>query len=475
MNKLNPPAQALRVSPPAAGGGLQPGLNRVDQLLCRQPPVVLWSVTLCLVAAIAASDRLTGYDMSLAVLYLAPIFIASWALGPRAGILASMICTASWSLSVLLMHSAALDPLLQVWDGSIQFVMFVVFSVVISNLKRALGRADERFATVLEGMDAAVYVCHAETGELLYANERFRASFPPGSSLPALPTGKRQGEFQDTASGRWHLVHSRNMRWIDESEVRLFLVTDITERKRTEALLHQQQEKLEATARLVAVGEMASTLAHELNQPLAAVVNYSRGCVRRLRSADWSAPELLETIEKAAAQAERAGEVLQRVRAFIARRTPNPIPCELNRIVQGIGPMLAVEARQLGAEVALDLEDRLPQVRGDPILLEQVILNLARNGLEAMREAPKAERRLEIRSRGDGRAIVLDVEDRGRGIDPQLEARLFTPFFTTKADGMGLGLHICRSIVEAHGGRIWMSRNAGRGVTLHFSLGTIGE
>lgn len=460
-----------RTLPGNPAGLPQPGLNRLDRYLGSLPPAAVWSIALALAVAIAASDYATGYDMSLAVLYLAPIFIVSWTLGQRSGILIAMLCSVIWSLSVLLMHPPLVDPLLQVWDGGIQFAMYVLFSIVIAKLRTALAQADDRFAAVLEGMDAAVYVSDGKTGELLYANERFRAGFPPGHPLPALPDDEHQGEFHDTARGQWFLVHIRSMRWVDGRPVRLVLATDITERKRSEAIFHGQQEKIEANARFVAVGEMASTLAHELNQPLAAVVNYSMGCVRRLRSGTGpDAGELLEMMEKTAAQAERAGKVLQRVRAFAGRRTPNPVPCDLNEIIRNIMPMLVNEAQQHSADIALQLVGQPLVVRGDTLLLEQVILNLARNALESMNDTPAAERRLTIRSRVEESAVVAEFVDCGRGIDPQLESHLFTPFFSTKPRGTGLGLHICRSIVEAHGGRLWMSRNADRGATFHVCL-----
>lgn len=450
------------------------GVSTVDRYLCELPPVGVFLLGLGLMGLIAGSDYLTGYDMSLAVLYLAPIFVVAWPLGIYAAIVMSIICTAVWFLSVLVMQAPSPDPLLQLWDGGIQFAMFVLFSVVITKLRAALGHADERFAAVLEGLDAAVYVRDVQTHELMYSNERFRKAFPPGTTLPTLPPDVRQGEFHDPARGHWYLVHSRPMRWIDGRTVDLQLATDITERRHTEALLRQQQEKIETTARLVTMGEMASTLAHELNQPLAAIVNYSMGCVRRLRSGNWNEAELLDAIEKGATQAERASKVVQRVRAFVARRAPNLAPCDVNEVVRGIAPMILREARQIGAELALHLSDRIPVVHADALLLEQVILNLARNGLEAMHDTPSSQRQLTIRSDSQtDDTVVVEFVDRGCGIDPQFEANLFTPFFSTKTNGMGLGLHICRSVVEAHGGRVWASRNADKGATFRFSLRTV--
>lgn len=438
------------------------------------PPGVLITLCLALVLVIGFLDYRSGYDMSMSMLYLAPIFLAAWRVGRKAGIAMAIIATAAWFLSVLYMREAHDEPLLHLWDGALQFAMFVTFAFVIARLKRALAHADERFATVLEGLNAAVYVCDIDTGELLYANEQFRATFPEGSGFPSLPATSQEGEVRDEGRGRWYLIHARPLRWIDGRTVRLQLATDITERRRAEALFRQQQEKMQLTARLVTAGEMAATLAHELNQPLAAITNYNMGCVRRLRSGTWSNAELLDAMEKGAAQAERASKVLERVRAFVGRQAPNMILCDINEILDGVASIIALDARRTGASLDLELSAMVPYVHADPVLMEQVVLNLSRNAFEAMNETPRSERKVAIRSRRNGNEVVeVEVSDTGRGIDPQVEADLFTPFFSTKPHGMGLGLHICRSIVEAHGGHMWMSRNDGRGVTFHFSLRTV--
>ena len=449
-------------------------MNKLIVYLSSMRPARLLAACLALVAIIGVIDYFTGYEINLAMVYLAPISITAWALGAHAAIVMAILATMAWYLSLLYTHSNYSQPWLHIWDGVLQFAMFVVFGIVISKLKTALGHADERFATVLEGLDAAVYVSDLETGEVVYANEQFRKTFPPTTNAPLVPLDVHQGEFHDAARGRWYLIHSRPMRWIDGRKVRLQLATDISERRRTEALFRQQQEKMQITARLVTVGEMATTLAHELNQPLAAIVNYSMGCVRRLRSGNWQEAELLDAMEKGAAQAERASKVIQRVRSFVARRAPNLVPCDINEIIDGVASMISVEASQSGAQVALDLSDVIPYVHADPVLMEQVILNLARNGIESMEDNVPAERQVTIRSRCyQDEAVEIQVADNGRGIDSQQEANLFTPFFSTKPQGTGLGLHICRSIVEAHGGHVWVTRNPERGVTFHFSLKSV--
>jgi signal transduction histidine kinase len=449
-------------------------VNKLIAYLTRMSPAQVLAACLVLVALICLIDYYSGSEMNIAMLYLAPIFMTAWALGAHAAIVMSIIATMAWYISVLYMHQNYSQPWLHIWDGTIQFAMYVVFGSVISKLKTALGHADERFATVLEGLDAAVFVSDVRTGEVVYANDQFRKTFPPASSVPSIPPNVQQGEFHDLARGRWYFVHSRPIRWIDGRMVRLQLATDVSERRRAEALFRQQQEKMQMTARLVTVGEMATTIAHELNQPLAAITNYSMGCVRRLRSGNWQESELLDAMEKGAAQAERASKVIQRVRSFVARRAPNLVSCDINEVIGGVASMLSVEARQHGANVTLDLSDTIPYVHADPVLMEQVILNLARNGIESMDEDPAEQRQLTIRSRSyEHESVEIEVSDGGRGIDPQQEANLFTPFFSTKPHGTGLGLHICRSIVEAHGGHVWVTRNAQKGVTFHFSLKSV--
>ena len=424
-----------------------------------------------LLAAVASVDYATGYELNISILYLAPVFIATWNFGNRGGVMVSLLAGTLWYLSIEFPgHSYSH----KVWEAAIQIATFAVFALIIAKLKTALSHADERFAAVLEGFDVAVYVSDTASGDLLYANESFRRTFPDTNKPPSLPPDYREGEVQEPGRGRWFLVHVRPLRWTDGRMARLHIATDITERRRSEDLYRQQQEKLALTARLIAVGEMATTLAHELNQPLAAIANYNAGCARRLRSGDWRASELLEAMDKGAAQAERASSVVQRLREFVSRRQPRLVACDINEVVRGIKSTIDAEAAKYSVRLVLALSGRIPYARADQTLMEQVILNLARNAIEAMENSPSEERELRISSHDGARnTIELEVSDRGRGIDPDLEANLFSPFFSTKPDGMGLGLHISRSIVEAHGGHLWATRNGDRGMIFHFSLQSV--
>lgn len=442
----------------------------------RGEPGIHWLV-LCLVllVAVAAVDYAT--DLNVSILYLAPVFILAWTYGSRPAILVALFAGALVFLFVFVVSAGPTyvqGRIYLAWEAVIQFATCVIFAFVIAKLKIALSHADERFATVLEGLDVAVYVSEAASGRLLYANEPFRRTFPEGSPPPALPEGSGQGEVHEVGTGRWFLLHVRPLRWIGGEMAHLHIATEITEQRRNEKLFLQQQEKLAMTARLIAVGEMATTLAHELNQPLASIANYNMGCARRLRSGDWDPDELLDAMEKGAVQAERASGVIQRLREFVARRQPKLAACDINDVVREVRPTIEIEAAKRSVRLVLALSERIPYVRADQTLMEQVILNLARNAMDAMEKTPSEERELRISS-GDGPSQTIEVEvaDRGDGIAPELEANLFSPFFSTKPDGMGLGLHISRSIVEAHGGHLWATRNDERGTVFHFSLRSV--
>ena len=428
-----------------------------------------WAITcLAMIVAIAAADRATGYEISLSILFLAPVFIGTWVLGRLGGIAMGALSAAAWYIVFLGLHPHP-GGFYHLLDAFVRGGTWIIFALVIHQLKVALAHADERFVTVLEGVDAAVYVSTMDTGELLYVNEHYRKAFP--AAPPPARGDSSEAEFQEPVSKRWYLKRARAIRWVDGSMVRLHIAADVTESKRTEDFARQQQEKLQMTARLITVGAMASTLAHEINQPLAAIANYNMGSVRRLRAGDWNAEELLEALEKSGAQAERAGRIIQRVREFVRKREPAFADCALNDVIAGVSKMIEIEAEKNAVGVQLDLAAPLPSVRADRVMIEQVILNLVKNAIEAMRDMPQDARVLTIRtSAGAAGLVEIGIADRGRGLPTQLEKNLFTPFFTTKPDGMGMGLNICRSIIELHDGRLWADRNPAGGSTFHFTL-----
>jgi C4-dicarboxylate-specific signal transduction histidine kinase len=232
----------------------------------------------------------------------------------------------------------------------------------------------------------------------------------------------------------------------------------------------QHQAGLAHAARLSTLGGMAAGLAHEINQPLSAIVSYANGSARRIRAGDVAPADLLEIVDAIADEALRGGEILRRIREFVRNAEASRASADLNLLVREALHFAEVEARDLGIALRLQLAPHRLDVEVDAIQLEQVILNLVRNGFEAMSDGG-APRELSIETGAlDGAAVELVVRDTGSGVSQAAAGRLFEPFFTTKRDGLGLGLHISRSIVEAHGGRVWASPNPPRGAAFHIVL-----
>jgi len=246
-------------------------------------------------------------------------------------------------------------------------------------------------------------------------------------------------------------------------------VRDLTERQATETRLQELQSELVHMSRLTAMGEMASALAHELNQPLSAIANYLSGARRLLERAGQSEPRASEALEKAADQALRAGEIIRRLRDFLARGEGERRVESLPRLVQEACALAMVGAKESGVRVQYRFASELDRVVVDRVQIQQVILNLVRNAIDAMAEHPRRELLVSTSPAADGMAVV-SVADSGPGVDEAAAARLFQPFVTTKASGMGVGLSISRTIVEAHGGRIWMAPNPGGGAIFSFTL-----
>jgi two-component system sensor histidine kinase DctS len=251
-------------------------------------------------------------------------------------------------------------------------------------------------------------------------------------------------------------------------------VVDVTARKSIEELARQQQEKLQFTSRLITMGEMASTLAHELNQPLAAITSYNTGCLNKLEAGDISPAELKDALGKLGVQAQRAGRIIRRVHDFVRKSEPKLAPCDLAEVIDDSVGFIEAAAKLLNIRIVRKIQSMLPQLMADRVMIEQVLLNLMRNGIEAMSTTAPENRRLTIELNQIGDQMQIRVIDRGPGIPAEVQEKLFTPFFSTKAEGMGIGLNICRSIIEFHHGRLWVEDNPDGGtlfvITLPISL-----
>ncbi|MBD8533133.1 MULTISPECIES: sensor histidine kinase [unclassified Massilia] len=251
-------------------------------------------------------------------------------------------------------------------------------------------------------------------------------------------------------------------------------ILDITDRKKAEELNRQQQEKLETSARLATMGEISSMLAHELNQPLAAISSYTAGALNVLERADKGVPIeptlLRRALEQARQQAQRAGQIIKSVHEFVKKSEPQRETVDIHSVVDGVRALIELQTRQSYVALQINLPAQLPPVLADRVMLEQVLLNLTRNGIEAMAGVAPERRILQITAAADAAQVSVSVIDHGHGIAPDVAERLFSPFFSTKAEGMGMGLSICRTAIEFHGGTLNHAPNPDGGTVFTFSL-----
>lgn len=356
-----------------------------------------------------------------------------------------------------------------------------------------LSASHERFTTVLEGLDAAVSVLSVQQGELLFANRSYRLWFgadPKGHAMLAgsqltgtTPVKEDSDEDVDDYGGlptqqlteigadsrevfiaqldMWFDVRARYLQWTDGRLAQMLIATDITARRHAEAQQQQQAEKAQVTSRLITMGEMASSVAHELNQPLTAISNYCNGMVSRVRNDNIVKDDLIMALEKTAKQAQRAGQIIHRIRAFVKKSEPQRQPAFAASIVEDSVELAGIELRRRNVQIHTYVAQRLPVMRVDPILIEQVLLNLLKNAAEAIDNAalPPSRRHIELRvvpkhTAELGANIEFSVTDMGPGLPEEVIERMYEAFFSTKSDGLGIGLGLCRSIIESHQGRI---------------------
>jgi PAS domain S-box-containing protein len=342
-------------------------------------------------------------------------------------------------------------------------------------IREALTAAHERFMTVLESLDDAISVTAdiSDGMELLFANRTYRSLFGAQTNGHQELLAGRRGRYSDESVEvysphveRWFEVQHRTLAWTDGRRVRMQVARDITDRRRHEEASQLQQEKIQLTSRLTTMGEMASSLAHELNQPLTAISNYSMGAVAMVKSGQVDPERLLPALEKAAAQAQRAGKIISRIRDFVKRSEPQRQAVDIHVIIENAMSLAEIDARKRGIEIQHEPLENLPSVLADPILIEQVLLNLIKNGIEAMDQSEK--RLLKVNVNQHQNTMEVAVIDSGHGVsDPD---RLFEPFFSTKSEGLGMGLNICRTIIESHHGQLLATNNPEGGTTFRFTL-----
>ena len=426
------------------------------------------AASFAVVALIGIADHFTGYEVRLAILYLAPIAWATWRLGAPAGAAVAVAAAACWIVTFSSNHPYS-HPGYFYLEGAATGVTFLIIVALLARLHSALERSDARLITILEGLDAAVQVEDTQTHALLYDNRRFRDLFG------ARRFSQEGGELYDEPTRRWFDLRSRALRWTDGRAATLRMLSDITEDRHARQVVAKERETSHKTARLVALGGFASAIAHELNQPLAAIATYNNACLRLLESGTFDVRELQDAMRKCRDQALRAGAIIQRLREVLRHPLPASARLDLGALAQTVRELAQPEALEAGVALRIETATDLPSVRTDRLLIEQVALNLVRNAIEAVQGLPAERRQVAIvtTAEPDG-GVTLSVSDQGDGLPDEMRDRVFEAFATTKPRGLGLGLSICRTVIESLGGTIAYRPDVG-GARFSFTLPAGGD
>ena len=367
-----------------------------------------------------------------------------------------------------------------------------------NRIREQLSASYERFTTVLEALDAAVSVAPLGNKELLYANKMYQQWFGQDTqghsqlvaqagtlerpnayesiddvdSMVGLPVDALTDTYGESdlqtqsveiyfpTLNRWLEVRARYLTWVDGRLAQVVIATNITPRRLAEESAAAQAERAQTASRLITMGEMVSSVAHELTQPLTAINNYCNGMVSRIKGKQIGEEDLLAALEKTARQAHRAGQIIQRIRSFVKRSEPNRTPSDVTTMVGEAVELAGIELRRRNVRLSHYIAARLPLLLVDPILIEQVLVNLLKNAAESVdnAERPTGRRSVELRVVPkvlDTQSVVeFSVMDTGQGLSPEVMERLYEAFFSTKVEGMGIGLNLCRTIVESHQGRV---------------------
>ena len=379
-----------------------------------------------------------------------------------------------------------------------------------NRIREQLASSHERFTIVLEALDASVSVAPLGSQELLFANKLYRLWFGQNTEghlrlvqqagttdtsdttdemdhvdeMAGLPTESltiaksENSEIYVAELGKWLEVRSRYINWADGRLAQMVIASDITPRRQAEELAAQQAERAQNASRLITMGEMASSVAHELNQPLTAISNYCSGMISRIKSQQVKEEDLLSALDKTARQAQRAGQIILRIRSFVKRSEPNRTLSDVSAMVSESLELAEIEMRRRNVRLTHHVAARLPQLMVDPILIEQVLINLMKNAAESIDNAkrPAGLRQVELRivpkEINDQPVVEFSVTDTGQGLPPEDTERVYEAFFSTQVEGMGIGLNLCRSIIESHQGRIVSENlyNAGEVTGCRFSF-----
>lgn len=353
--------------------------------------------------------------------------------------------------------------------------------------------ADVEAIALFDALQDPVAIIDLTPGKVSWCSAEFVSRFPavpPGTSLEVFLLtfdgldrcmAEAQGEKTEAPDPVRGVVHYQGRVRFEATVARagkgrvVFRVEDIAERERITQRHLEDRERLLFTSRAISVSEMATTLAHEINQPIGAISNLLRGIGMRLRRGGTDSGEILVALDRAIDQALFASRIIARIRNYTHSLQPQRTRIDLVGLVRASMVLLDWEIQREGIVVCVNLGDSALSVEGDEVMLQQVLVNLLRNAIDAMRGAPHDVRRLEVGVRLCEGQVEISVSDSGCGLSAEAEKNLFVPFVSTKPTGMGVGLNICRSFIELHQGRLWLSHNEGAGCTFHITLPVSGD
>jgi PAS domain S-box-containing protein len=438
---------------------------------------------------------MTKINITVAVLYVAVVMMSASFCGRRGVLAVSGVCMVLTVSGFLIMHGKDYDRtsvgrcIVALAANAITTLLVLRMQSATASLRSQAQLLDLTHDTVFvrdiddvitywnrgaeELYDWPVAQALGQTSQLLVQTE-----FPSGHEdvmAQLLRFGRWEGELVQTrrdgkkltVASRWSLQRDERGRPTAILETN----TDVTERNRAQETLAKAQAELAHVTRVATLGGLTASIAHEVNQPLAAIVTNGEACLRWLGRDVPQLDEVRNAVERMISDGRRAGEVVRHLREHSKKGNKVSTPLDLNEVVEDALPLVQREVADHRVSLVLDLAEDVPPVLGDHIQLQQVVMNLLVNAIQAMAPMTDRPRELAVRTRSqDTHEVVVAVQDSGPGIAPETESQLFNAFFTTKADGMGMGLSICRSIIEVHGGRVWASRNPDAGATFQFSL-----
>ncbi|SEF10307.1 PAS domain S-box-containing protein [Rhizobiales bacterium GAS191] len=448
--------------------------------------------------AIFVLDATTKIDIAIAVLYVAVVLMSVSFCSPRGVLAVSGACMVLTVLAFVIMHRRDYDDtsvgrcIVALSANAMTTFLALRMQSATASIRSQAQLLDLSHDTIFVRDMNDVITYWNRRAEELYGWPRAQALGQTTHRLiqTQFPAAREEVMAQLLHTGRWEgeLVHTRRdgsevtvaSRWSLQRDERgrptaiLETNTDITGRKRAQETLAKAQAELAHVTRVATLGELTASIAHEVNQPLAGIVTNGEACLRWLERDVHE--EVKNAVERMISDGRRAGEVVRHLRELSRKGNTQNTPLNLDDVVEDALPLVQREVSNHRVSLALDLAGDLPMVLGDRVQLQQVIINLLVNAIQAMAPLADRPRELVIRTRqNETDQVLVMVQDSGPGIDPEIESQLFNAFFTTKSDGMGMGLSICRSIIEAHGGRVWASQNAEAGATFQFALPSHGK